>query len=154
MQMEGATMRITITAPLFDTLKIYPLANSGVSSGLPLIVDRKVGGKFTATLNTQQYATPWYRLEFVGQTTKVEEVGENNEIVVSPNPAESGTVSVYVTETDSQIRVYSVTGEEVLRHAVAGTNVSMDVSTLPAGVYVVSVLNGASVRGSTTLLIR
>ncbi len=154
MQMEGATMRITITAPLFDTLKIYPLTSSGVSSGLPLIVDRKAGGKFTATLNTQQYATPWYRLEFIGQTTSVEEVGENAGIVVSPNPAESGTVSVTVTGNDSQIRVYNVTGVEVLRQAVAGTNVSMDVSTLPTGVYVVSVLNGTSVRGSTALLIR
>lgn len=154
MQMEGATMRFTITAPLFDTLKIHPLTSSGASSGVPLIVERKTGGKFTATLNTQQYATPWYRLEFVGQTTNVEESGVNNEIVASPNPSESGTVSMTVTETDSQIRVYNVTGVEVLRHAVAGTNVSLDVSTLPTGVYVVSVLNGTSVRGSTTLLIR
>ncbi|MBK6290853.1 MAG: carbohydrate binding domain-containing protein [Candidatus Kapabacteria bacterium] len=154
MQMEGVTMRITLTAPLFDTLKLYPLTSAGVSSGAPIIVDRRSGGKFTATINTEQYATPWYRLVFVRQATSVDVAEESNGVRVSPNPIDGGNLNIEFPVGASRVRVSDVTGAEVLVHAVTGTNVSMDVSRLPAGAYMVTVLNGTTVLGTTPIIVR
>jgi hypothetical protein len=154
MQMEGVTMRITLTAPMFDTLKLYPLSIAGIAAGDPIVVERRSGGKFTATVNTQQHATPWYRLQFIRQATSVDVAEEQSPLRVSPNPIDGGSVNIEFPEGATRVRVSTVTGSEMLMHAVSGTNVSLDVSALSTGVYLVSVLNGAAVLGTTTILIR
>lgn len=154
MQMEGVTMRITLTAPLFDTLKLYPLTNAGLAAGAPIVVERRAGGKFTATVNTQLQATPWYRLQFIRQATSVDVADEATQLQVSPNPVEGGNVNVQLPEGSTRVRVSDVTGAEMFVHSVSGTNVKMDVSTLPTGVYMVTVLDWTSVLGTTTIVIR
>ncbi|MBK7413627.1 MAG: T9SS type A sorting domain-containing protein [Ignavibacteria bacterium] len=111
-------------------------------------------GKFTATINTEQYATPWYRLVFVRQATSVDVAEESNGVRVSPNPIDGGNLNIEFPVGASRVRVSDVTGAEVLVHAVTGTNVSMDVSRLPAGAYMVTVLNGTTVLGTTPIIVR
>lgn len=154
MQMEGVSMRITLTAPLFDTLKLYPLSNAGVATSAPIVVERRSGGKFTATVNTQQHATPWYRLQFIRQATSVDGSENQSFMRVSPNPIEGGIVKLEFPDGASRVRINDVTGAEVFARSVSGTSVSVDVSMLSSGVYLVSVLNGTSVLGTTTILIR
>lgn len=154
MQMEGVSMRITLTAPLFDSLRVQPLGNDGRPKGQPIAVDRKSGGKFTINVNTQQFATPWYRLEFVRQSTGVDVANDMSQLLVSPNPIDGGIVKMVYPEGATRVRVSDVTGAEMFTRSVTGTFVSMDVSALTTGVYLVSVLDSTSVLGTTTILIR
>ncbi|MCX6141481.1 MAG: T9SS type A sorting domain-containing protein [Candidatus Kapabacteria bacterium] len=154
MQMEGITMRITLTAPLFDSLKVQPLGNDGRAKGAPIVVDRKTGGKFTVNVNTQQYATPWYRLEFVRSTTNVDDGSTSSVVRIAPNPVENARLVIGFPEGARQLRIVDITGAEVMRSAVSGTSASLDVSVLPTGVYLVTVLNETTIYGTATTVIR
>lgn len=154
MQMEGVTMRITITAPLFDSLRIVPLSNEGRPKGTSKVIARGTGGRFSATLNTQQDETPWYQLEFVRTATSVNEERTSTEIRVHPNPVSDGRLVVGFPQGANIVRVFDVTGAERVRKNVDGTTVSIDVSMLPAGSYLISLYNGIHVVGTSTVVVR
>lgn len=62
-----------------------------------------------------------------------------NEFLISPNPAQNSVVIKSSTSIQS-IQIASITGEIVLVKSSNNTQVSIDVSNLPVGVYVISIL--------------
>ncbi|MBC8124312.1 MAG: carbohydrate binding domain-containing protein [Candidatus Kapabacteria bacterium] len=154
MMMEGVSMRITLTAPLFDSLVIQPLGNDGKAKGTSIPVERKTGGRFTINVNTQQYATPWYRLEFSRQATSVDEYSGSSPIRISPNPIVNGQLTIRFPEGATRIRLFDVTGVEVANENVSGTYSSIDMSKLTTGAYFVSVYRDNTVIGTSTVLVR
>jgi len=70
-----------------------------------------------------------------------------------PNPAtESVTVNVPQTLVDSQVRILDVTGKTVFNRQLTTENMSVDVSTLTHGLYVVEIQKGG--KSYTTRLVK
>jgi len=153
MQMEGVTMRVTITAPLFDSLLIHPLSSQGVRKGISKKIARGAGGRFSTTLNTQTDETPWYQLELVRTSTSVDDVSSSSAIRVFPNPVVDGRLVVGFPQGANNVRMFDVNGAEWARKVVDGTSASIDVSTLTSGAYLVSVYHGLNIVGTSTVVV-
>ncbi len=149
--MEGIGMRFTITAPLFDTLRVVPLGHDGLPKRQPIIVDRRAGGRFSFALATGDAATPWYRLEFVRNTTSVAEDGEPAPIDVAPNPVTGPSVSLGVPDGTTTVTIRDVTGAVVGTSTVDhGTIALISTSHLSSGTYVVHAYKGSALVGVST----
>gem|GEM_PF-443427 len=137
-QMEGVGVRVTFTAPQFDSLTIIPLAENGqpLAGRKPIGVSRRAGNKFTTLIDTKLNATPWYKLVF-GVTTSVTEEAQHNGAAVLSQPVYDGVLRMHVP-SDSKIRtIVDVRGQTVMSDAALGTLV--DVSSLTSGIYFVVV---------------
>ena len=110
--------------------------------------------QFAINVNTQQYATPWYRLEFARQTTNVDEYSGSSSIRISPNPIVNGRLTIGYPEGATRVRLIDVTGVEVANENLSGTNSSIDMSKLSTGAYFVSVYRNHTVVGTSTVLVR
>ena len=154
MLMEGVSMRITLTAPLFDSLVVQPLGNNGKPKGASISVERKTGGRFTLNVHTQQYATPWYRLEFSRQATRVDDYSGPSAVRIFPNPIVDGKLAIVYPDGATHVRLSDVRGVEVLHVNVSGTISTVDLSRLATGAYLVVVYNGHNVIGTNTVIVR
>ena len=87
---------------------------------------------------------------FVDWTTDVNETAEENNIQLYPNPTE-GQITIKA-ENLRQIKVFTVTGQEVIRQTINEPNVTIDLSSEPQGCYFIEVMtdNGCT----TTKIIR
>ncbi len=66
-------------------------------------------------------------------------VGEGSNIAVYPNPITNGTFTVSTPEAIKNVKVYSASGAEVVSQNGGEGAVTVDVATLPAGIYFVKV---------------
>lgn len=71
---------------------------------------------------------------------------ENSGISIFPNPGK-GLIQIEAQEEISSLRVYSLTGAEVFAGKYQATNVSMDLSGVPSGVYTLEI---STVNGKTS----
>jgi hypothetical protein len=73
-------------------------------------------------------------------------VSENamNNLSMYPNPVAS-VLNISNMENVDQIRVVNLLGETVSNHSVSGSTASINVNSLPNGIYFVSLLNDNSV---------
>ena len=82
-----------------------------------------------------------------------EGISENiNTLNVTPNPA-----STYIrveNAAGSQISIYNIAGQEVMSIASAEANETINVSSLPAGLYIVRVANGNEVSTAKVSIVR
>lgn len=134
-QMEGVGIRLTLTAPGFDTLLIRPLGSDGRPVGDPIGVGKRTGGKFTTLISTAQNATPWYSIEFSRRTTSVDEKKISRSLTVLEDGSETGLVRFQLDEPAASVGLMDTRGRIVAsdRHLV-GTS-SLNAESLAAGVY-------------------
>lgn len=151
-QMEGVGVRFTITSPAYDTLIIRPLAQDGRPTGQAIGVGRRSGGRFTTLINTAEYKTPWYRLEF-GTTTSVDEDVERPLLTLRNNPSTNGRAEVWLQEHCDDVQIVDVNGRVLMTAANATGTISFDVSRLPIGCYRVTART-ATVVVSAPLIIQ
>jgi hypothetical protein len=145
-QMEGVGMRITITAPQFDSLTIIPLSETGkpLASQKSIGLTRRTGNKFTTVIDTKTLQTPWYKLEF-GVTTNVREDLSTHGVAVLSQPVSDGLLRMVMPESAYVLRIIDLQGQDVLTAQAHGS--AIDVSHLAKGVYsaVVMLADGGTV---------
>jgi hypothetical protein len=154
LQMEGVGMRITLTAPSFDTLRVIPLGPDGRASRAATIVERRTGGRFPFTIATNDAGSPWFRLEFAKTSTSVDEDPVAGRVVVAPNPVNGSEMRVQIPDGADRLDVVDMTGAVVSSYTVyGGTTAVVTSSHLPSGAYAVRVHAGATLVGSTSVTI-
>ncbi|MDZ4746482.1 MAG: T9SS type A sorting domain-containing protein [bacterium] len=153
-QMEGSIVRITYTAPDFDTMYVQPLGADAQPRGNRILATRNSTGKFSVTVNTQQNATPWYRMELRQVPNSVDDVITERPLIIAPNPA-SDEATIYYGENVQRIEVMSVSGALVMSISVdAGTSSRLSLDGLASGVYRVRVTSSHGVRETALNVIR
>lgn len=162
----SGTITITLgTLPGDYDLKLYN------SSGTQLAVSQASGttsesisGTISAgTYYVQVYgyngansATTCYTLRVaLGTATRSGAIsGDLDKVQVYPNPANNVVnVNLSAVKGKSDVSIYDVNGRQVLRREVNAVNAQLDISTLPAGVYIIKVKNGVK-EVSTTKIIK
>ena len=96
------------------------------------------------------FKTTYYRLkqtDFDGKYTYSNVIAVNtselvNEMVIFPNPANTTVSVVNFSDDDLNIRIVSVTGVEMLNMKVLKSLNTIDVSSIPQGLYVVELVRG------------
>jgi hypothetical protein len=145
-QMEGVGMRITITAPQFDSLTIIPLSETGqpLAAQKSIGLTRRTGNKFTTVIDTKTMQTPWYKLVF-GITTSVREDLSTQGVAVLSQPVSDGLLRMVMPESAYVSRIIDLQGQDVLAAQPHGSTI--DVSHLAKGVYsaVVVLADGGTV---------
>ena len=139
-------MRITITAPQFDSLTISPLSETGqpLAAQKSIGLTRRTGNKFTTVIDTKTLQTPWYKLEF-GVTTNVREDLSTHGVAVLSQPVSDGLLRMVMPESAYVLRIIDLQGQDVLTAQAHGS--AIDVSHLAKGVYsaVVMLADGGTV---------
>jgi hypothetical protein len=115
----------------------------------------------TTTYNTSDInplqGVSYYRIKSVDvdgkvqHTNTVEVTTTGNGVVVYPNPAQDVLNVSFAHAGDSRLELYSVEGRLVFSHSFdknGAVTHSIDISTLPAGVYLLKVITGNSVVSS------
>ena len=145
-QMEGVGVRITITAPQYDSLTIIPLSETGqaIAGQKPIGVARRAGNKFSTLIDTKALKTPWYKLVY-SSTTGVEDVVAQHGVAVRSQPVYDGMLRLTMPDEAYVARIVDVQGQQVQNTKAQGPTV--DVSSLVSGVYivVVAIPDGSSV---------
>ena len=129
LQMQGIDARVTISAPSFDSLYVQPLGNDARPMGSRINIARSPTGRFSIALNTRQYATPWYRLEFSRVTSSIV---DNEELAFDSH----GPYTMTVIDLTGHV-VMTARGEG---HAPVG------IDTLAAGLYIARVQSEGGTR--------
>ena len=78
----------------------------------------------------------------IGYTLITNQVTTNTGIIVYPNPATDQLVAEHLN--GGEISVLNMNGSELIRQSVTGSNATIDVSTLPGGVYILRVLGSSN----------
>ncbi|MFI5171424.1 MAG: T9SS type A sorting domain-containing protein [Chitinophagales bacterium] len=118
-----------------------------LSSGLQInygTIDNSVylgSTSFTATDDLWQLRLNKYNQ--VVLRTENEAIGEN-ELMLSPNPAIS-TLNMKGVAKGEQVRVMNISGE-IIMEFIAGDEMQLDISGLPAGIYLVQTTGSAETR--------
>ncbi|CAN5523760.1 hypothetical protein BH10BAC6_BH10BAC6_14200 [soil metagenome] len=139
--MEGVTVRISITASS-DSMIVRPLGADGAPTADVIKPTRSVSGRYSFTVNTQQYKTPWYRIELLSAS------GVDGESTTSascaPNPA-SDHVTIRWNEfsTAQTITICDILGATVLVQGIqeGGRDAVINTSMLAPGTYIVRLGN-------------
>ncbi|MBN9398613.1 MAG: carbohydrate binding domain-containing protein ['Candidatus Kapabacteria' thiocyanatum] len=143
--MEGTAFRITITRPDVDSVFAQPLGPDGRPAGGRFAATRSPSGRFTLTVSTAQWKTPWFRLQFGTTATSVGEDLPEGDIVISPNPA--GETMRIDVRSDAAVDMVDALGRIVWSGVQAGgTGTTVDVHAFPAGTYAVRARTGSAVR--------
>lgn len=153
-QMEGVGIRLTLTAPTFDSLVIRPLGSDGRPFGDPIGVGKRAGGKFTALVSTAQSSTPWYRLEFSRGTTSVDESQMKKRLTILDNGSESDNVLFFVDQPAAFVGLLDSRGSWVVTEGRRVGTSSLDAAHLAAGVYQLVVRYETGGSESAMILIR
>jgi hypothetical protein len=153
-QMEGVSMRITLTAPTFDSLTIIPLGSDGRPTGTRIGVAKRTGGKFTALLSTSEHRTPWYRLEFSRRTTSVSNDEHASALTILDNGQGQGRVTFHLDRPATFVALVDSRGSSIVtdRHRV-GTS-TLDVGHLAIGMYQLVVRYASGEVETAPVLIR
>lgn len=153
-QMEGSIVRITYTAPEFDTMYVQPLGANAQPLGERIPATRTSSGRFSVTVNTTQNATPWYRMEFGKVVNSIGDASTQRPLIIAPNPT-SDEAMVYHSDDVTDVVVLSVTGDIVASHSnISGTRTQLPLHTLPSGVYVVRVVSAQGLRETMLNVVR
>ena len=82
-----------------------------------------------------------YNVNFVESTTTVNEL-DDNEFSVYPNPAGNFIhISYSGYSSNLNVRVFNLTGQQMLEQRFSGNDLSFDISSLSPGVYLISLEN-------------
>jgi hypothetical protein len=154
--MEGVGVRMSITAPLFDTLRVQPLDASGMSAGQAAVYLPRTGGRFTVTVEPQVAQTPWYRLEFARTSTSVDEHPAAASLQITPQPSIDGQIQIGMSDRVVALDVLDVNGAVVReRIDVDFAMQTLTIGELPSGVYIVrAYLRDASIATRTAVIVR
>lgn len=152
-QMEGVGVRVSVTAPKFDSLIIRPLGQDGRPTGQAIGVSKRSGGRFTTLLNTAELKTPWYLMEFTTSTSVNEEV-EGRFLTVLGNPVVDGRAKLWVRRRCDEVQLVDVNGRVLQTVANAEGTIAFDVSRLATGCYrvIARQINGA--RDSELIIVQ
>ena len=107
---------------------------------------------YTASDKDVLFKTTYYRLkqtDFDGHYTYSNVIAVNtselvNEMVIFPNPANTTVSVVNFFDDELNIRIVSVTGVEMLNTKTFKTLNTIDVSSIPQGLYVVELVRGST----------
>ncbi|MBU3698904.1 MAG: hypothetical protein FGM33_02685 [Candidatus Kapabacteria bacterium] len=153
-QMEGVSMRITLTAPTFDSLTIRPLGADGRPSGTPIGVAKRTGGKFTTLLSTFEHRTPWYRLEFSRRTTSVAGDEPSSWLTVHDSDLDDEPLVFTLAKPAAFIGLIDSRGASVVTGMDRVGTTSMDVGHLASGLYRLVVRYSTGESQTASVLIR
>ncbi len=129
-------------ASFLDTIKVTVDGNYTINCGL---VDNNIF--YTNTART-------YLITFNKEHTGIERTGNRINTILYPNPANE-TLQVTADQPGSYTaHIINMLGNMVEEHAFNGTGATIDVTPLPAGVYVVDICNAQQKVISTHKLIK
>jgi hypothetical protein len=138
--MEGRTVRVTLSAPTFDSCWVTPLG----TDGRPIVarkrsVDKSRSGRFSVQVETNVDGTPWYVVEFSKIPTSVSEGSTGSDPIYAayPNPVVDGRVTITSRNADDRpmhIVVYDVNGRPVRDLGVVQAG-DIGLHGLAAGLY-------------------
>lgn len=80
----------------------------------------------------------------VTNCTGVEEMGQNANIALYPNPAVSGKTEIHGLEGRNTIVVYNMLGQQVSKFETATEVATIDLTSQPSGNYLVKIINESS----------
>lgn len=133
-QMESAVLRVSLSSKQFDSLTIVPLGRDGqpMADVMPIGVSRNGAGKFVVQLNTQMYATPWYRLVY-GTTTSVREY--ETETIATVYNENDDQIITSLTAKCEQVQLVSSCGDVVFQKLDADGQLVIPMDELSQGMY-------------------
>ncbi len=158
-QMEGVGVRISVTAPKFDSLIIRPLGQDGRPAGPAIGVSKRSGGRFTALLNTAELKTPWYQMEFT-TSTSVEVDGDGDGdgdgqfLTVLGNPVLDGRAKLWVSGFCDEVQIVDMNGRVLQTVANAEGTIAFDISRLALGCYRVIARRHNGSRDSELIIVQ
>jgi endoglucanase len=125
------------------------VANQWVSVDVPITT---LGGVITNSLarndvaqigiTTAMVDSVWYDNIYLHKNTLATSSFKNSDIKMYPNPANS-TISINSKEVIEKVAIYNLLGQEVISKTPNSQSVSVDISNLQIGVYVVkATING------------
>lgn len=140
-------------APIADSLNTVIYRNEALRMAnytqISQLVTPATTGKYYVGFHT--YSEPLQWLVIIDDVNMsisqgVNEQTSSNGIAIYPNPSQ-GVFNVQVKnslESNATIRVLNTLGQEVYKNSLTVSNQTIDVSNLAKGVYIASVLNGAT----------
>ena len=155
MRMQGVDVRVTITAPSFDSCHVIPLGADAKPMGQRVSIDRSPTGRFSIPINTAQYKTPWYRLEFGRINTSVDDITGSTTTVVVPNPIHDGTAFLRHGTDAVSLDIMNINGT-ILRTLTPSPdgNTALDLKELSSGSYTVIVRGRHNATTAHFVLVR
>lgn len=140
MRMQGVDTRVTITAPSFDSCHVVPLGPDAKSTGQRINIERTPTGRFSIAINTAQFKTPWYRLEFSRINTSVDDIAGTSSVAVVPNPVSDGAAFLRHGADAVSLDITNINGT-ILRTLTPSPdgNTALDLKDLSSGSYTVIV---------------
>lgn len=154
---DSASISAFTTAPCVGQSVTFTATPSGGSYSIIAGPNDLSGNVFTASAETS-YTLVYTATDGCGYTTNdtvsftvacdVNSINENESAFsISPNPAQSN-VTIQTNAGIREVCVMDVTGKQLMHQTNAATSLSIDISTLPAGVYFVRVTqnNGVFVK--------
>ncbi len=123
------------------------VANQWVSVDVPITaLGGVVAGNLTRSdiaqigITTAMVDNVWYDNIYLHKNTVLSSDSFNvSKVKLYPNPA-SNVLNIEATADVQNISVYNLLGQEVMNRQTSGTSVSLDVSSLNAGVYVIKTM--------------
>lgn len=79
---------------------------------------------------------------YVVSNTSVEEQGKTEKLNVYPNPSD-GLVYVSAEQPLQKLRVLDITGKQLMLRTASGNSQQLDLSALPAGIYLLEISTGS-----------
>ena len=142
--MDGAVVLMWNNALMAETYNVYRDGEL-IATGLtyPTYTDSEVSSqvayRYTVTGVTSFFESNHSNEVYVDWTTGLSESADSEEITVYPNPT-TGKVSIEA-QGISQVSVFNLMGQEVLREAAHANKVGLDLSALPKGSYFLKVVS-------------
>ncbi len=137
MQLEARTVRISISAPAFDSCFVVPLGTDARHKGIRRNVNRSPSGRFSIDIDTRADETPWYKILFTKLGTDVAEA-EASAVEISPNPA--GDYVHVKSDALYGIRILDLYGIAVfVKQGDYLNDITIPTDRLPSGSYTVEV---------------
>ncbi len=132
---------------------ILPATNPGtwISLDIPLSSFNAINGASRNDLAqfviTSNLGTVFYDNLYLHKNTLATSTFEKSAIKMYPNPANS-VLNVNAASAIENVAIYSLLGQEVLSKSSSDNSVSLDVSGLQSGVYIVKVTNDGLISSS------
>jgi hypothetical protein len=151
-QIEALNVRYSVRS-LFDSLLIYPLDSLGKRIGT-VIRATKSNNRFSFILDQAIHKTVWFEVEQKNIPTSVSESLDEALFDIYPNPASDMITLLRKDDSEAVVRIESIDGRAILEKSVSGLLARISVSTLPSGVYSLTLRSGINSFSSKITIIR
>jgi hypothetical protein len=145
----------SVPAPYRKGRMLRTFAATGFPNPLVQFHNATVANGFTPrTANSSFIFAPvWTYMLTDGLATSVREIAPSPSLIISPNPA-SNLISVQGVESVSELALMNVLGQMVIKSKIEQMPATLDVSSLPSGIYLLQINTKQTIHTQTVQVLR